>query len=156
MHWTRLISPSPDVHRFVGADHGGVTASIEVVQPERGSPVGLHTHPYAEVALVQSGMTLWTVGDQEEEAYPGDVVVIEAGEPHAFRSLGPEACVVVSVHLSSRIVRCSATEGGRSSIRVGANGRLTRTPFDLQMAAALYLHLMIQVGGAALGADGLK
>ena len=49
--------------------------------------------------IVEAG----TVGDTELEAEPGDIVVVEAGIPHAFVSLGPDLLVMVCIHAAERM-----------------------------------------------------
>lgn len=56
-------------HDSVGAGHG----------PR------LHTHPYAETFIIEEGRALFTIGDDEVEAGPGQFLVV----PHKFTTLGP-------------------------------------------------------------------
>ncbi len=102
MHVTRVSDlPHRGVsRRFVGAEHGGIPLSIYFVEAERRRGPGPHTHPYAEVVLVQSGRGRWTVEGETFEAGPGDLVVVEAGEVHAFEAIGNEPLVQLDLHLA--------------------------------------------------------
>ena len=58
-------------HEFVGADHGEVPFSIILVHSRPGAGPAIHTHPYAEVFVVDSGQATFVLGDE--------TVVVEAG-----------------------------------------------------------------------------
>ena len=91
-------------HRFVGADHGtGVCVYLFHGKP--GSGPGPHRHPYDEIQFIQQGRGLWTVNGETFEAGAGDVLVIEAGEVHAFRCIGDGPLVQLDVHLSPRFIQ---------------------------------------------------
>jgi quercetin dioxygenase-like cupin family protein len=49
-------------HEFIGAEHGGVAASIYFVESPPGRSTKLHRHPYDEIAMVRAGRGRWTVG----------------------------------------------------------------------------------------------
>ena len=71
---------------FVGANQGGVPISVFLFQ------------------FIQQGRGIWTVNGQEFEAGAGDVLVIKAGEIHAFRCT--EAPLAqVDVHLSPTFIQ---------------------------------------------------
>ena len=90
---------------FVGADYGGASVSVYFVEAEGGRGPGPHTHPYVEVAIVQSGRARWTVGEQTFDAVPGDIVVVEAGEVHAFEAVGDAPLVQIDLHLGPHFVQ---------------------------------------------------
>ena len=92
-------------HRFVGADHADTDVSIYFVEAAPGRGPGPHTHPYDEVAIVQSGRARWTVDGAEHEVGAGDVVVVKAGEVHGFTALGDAPLVQIDVHLSPVFVQ---------------------------------------------------
>ena len=62
---------------------------------EAGHGPRLHTHPYPETFVMQEGRAVFTVGDEEVEAGPGQILVVPAGTPHKFRTLGP----MKSIHI---------------------------------------------------------
>lgn len=45
----------------------------------------------------------FTVCDADVDAGPGDIVVVEAGTPHAFVSLGPDVLVMVCIHAAEKM-----------------------------------------------------
>ena len=92
-------------HRFEGADHGDVGISVFLLSAAPGKGPGPHRHPYDEVQFVREGRGLWTVDGQEFEAGAGDILVIKAGEIHAFRCVGDSPLVQVDVHLSPRFIQ---------------------------------------------------
>ena len=92
-------------YHFVGADRGDVGISAFLFHGLPGSGPGPHRHPYDEIQFIQSGRGLWVVDGHEFEAGGGDILVIKAGEVHAFRTLGPEPLVQLDVHLSPRFIQ---------------------------------------------------
>lgn len=92
-------------HQFVGADRGDVGVSVFLFHGRTGSGPGPHRHPYDEIQFIQQGRGLWTVGGVEFEAGAGDVLVIKAGEVHAFRCIGDGPLVQLDVHLSPRFIQ---------------------------------------------------
>ncbi len=92
-------------HRFEGAHHGGVGISVFLLSADPGKGPGPHRHPYDEVQFVREGLGLWTVDGQEFEAGAGDILVIKAGEIHAFRCIGDSPLVQLDVHLSPRFIQ---------------------------------------------------
>ena len=77
-------------HRLVESDRTGGNLAImdHILQPRTlGSP--LHTHKHTvEISIVIAGRIGVQIGDEEQEAEPGDVVVKPAGIPHAFWNPG--------------------------------------------------------------------
>jgi mannose-6-phosphate isomerase-like protein (cupin superfamily) len=84
---------------LVGAEHA-LGISLLFVEAEPGRGPSLHTHPYAEVFIVQEGQGTYTVGDKEVEARAGDILLVDAGEPHSFVSSGTEPLRQIDIHLS--------------------------------------------------------
>lgn len=62
----------------------------------------LHTHPYEEIFIVQSGEVTFTVGDETVEAKAGDILVVPAGTPHKFKCTSEGHCQV-SIHPAPRM-----------------------------------------------------
>lgn len=91
--------------QFLGAEQGEVAISAFIVSAPEGRGPVLHRHPYDTVAFVREGTGRWTVGDQETDGAPGDILVVKAGEMHKFVSLSPEPLVLIDVHLSARFVQ---------------------------------------------------
>ncbi|HEX4759308.1 MAG TPA: cupin domain-containing protein [Thermoleophilaceae bacterium] len=72
---------------FDGHSHGANVSFFLSHHPPNSGP-RLHRHPYEEVFIVEEGDVLFTVGDEEIEAGPGDIVVAPAGAPHKFLTRG--------------------------------------------------------------------
>jgi quercetin dioxygenase-like cupin family protein len=90
---------------FVGADQGGVGISVFLFNGVSGSGPGPHRHPYDEVQFIREGRGRWTVNGEEFEARAGDILVIKAGEVHAFKCIGDTPLVQVDVHLSPTFIQ---------------------------------------------------
>lgn len=88
--------------QFEGAD-GGSSVSFYLVAEEPGSGPPLHRHPYEETFVVQGGRARFTVGGEEVEAGPGDVVVAPARAPHKFTNSGEETLRLVAIHPAPRM-----------------------------------------------------
>jgi mannose-6-phosphate isomerase-like protein (cupin superfamily) len=87
---------------FVGADHGGVGVSFLLVDAEPGRGPRLHKHDYDEVFIVQEGGATMTIGDEQHEVGAGDIVVVPAGQPHAFVNSGSGRLRQVDIHVNPR------------------------------------------------------
>lgn len=92
-------------YEFVGADQGGVAVSVYLVEAPPGRATRLHRHPYDEVAFVREGRGRWTVDGEEREAGPGDILVVKAGQVHAFVNIGEGPLVHLDVHLNDRFIQ---------------------------------------------------
>jgi len=88
---------------FEGKDDIGV--SIFVTQYDEGEGPDLHTHPYAEAFVVQSGEARFTSGDEQVEATAGHIVVVPPETVHGFKSTSSEKLRVVSVHPNPTVIQ---------------------------------------------------
>ena len=90
----------PNANRTVEFEGEPYNAGISffLIDNEPGQGPGLHRHPYPETWVVRRGHALFRAGEEEVEARPGDVVVVEAGTPHGFRNLGPGRLEMVCIH----------------------------------------------------------
>ena len=96
-------------HELVGDDHGGIGLCVIFVDAEPGRGPGLHTHPYDEVLIIQEGRATATVGDETVEVGAGDIVLIPAGEPHAFTNTGESNLRQIDIHASPRFIQTNLT-----------------------------------------------
>ncbi len=95
---------SATAHRFEGYHYGHANVSFFLTDAPPGSGPRLHTHPYAEVFVVQEGHATFTAGDATIEATAGQIVVVPAGVPHRFVNSGTEGLRQISIHPSERMV----------------------------------------------------
>lgn len=82
--------------RDIGAGISIIRASTDTV----GSGPRLHRHPYAETFVIIRGHARFTLGDEQRDGGPGDVLVAPAGVPHKFAVLGPGVYEAVHIHES--------------------------------------------------------
>ena len=102
-------------HNFVGADNGDVKISVFLLNALPGKGPGPHRHPYDEVQFIREGRGRYTVDGEEFEAGAGDILVIKAGEVHAFKCIGDANRVQVDVHLSPRFIQSTSPSAGQRS-----------------------------------------
>lgn len=104
----RLIERE-DWARTPGEWHGelqgfGGQVSLIFVSAEPGEGPRLHSHPYPETFIVCAGRALYTIGDRQIEAQAGQILVVPAGMPHKFHSLGPGRLESIDIHASETFV----------------------------------------------------
>jgi len=91
-------------HEFEGYLHGDTPASLIFFDGPPGSGPKLHSHPYAEIFVVQEGEATFTVGEKVIEANAGDILVAPAGVPHKFINSGAGSLRQLDIHLSDRFI----------------------------------------------------
>ncbi len=84
--------------RFEGHRHGGVDLSFFITNAPPGSGTRLHTHPYAEVFIVQEGEATFIAGDEELVVTGGQLVVVPPETSHRFENTGDDILRQVSIH----------------------------------------------------------
>jgi quercetin dioxygenase-like cupin family protein len=87
---------------FEGEPHGS-QISFFVVDMEPGSGPRLHSHPYSETFLLQSGRARFELDGEPVEAVAGDVVVAPPETAHKFTAVGDERLRMVTVHAAARM-----------------------------------------------------
>jgi quercetin dioxygenase-like cupin family protein len=95
---------SETAHRFEGYLYGDANVSFFLIDAPRGGGPGLHTHPYAEVFMVQEGEVPFTVGDAVVEATSGQILVVPAGVPHKYVNSGAGRARHIDIHTSRRMI----------------------------------------------------
>ncbi|WP_249692433.1 cupin domain-containing protein [Stappia sp. WLB 29] len=85
-------------YRQVGGNLFGRRLQILHERYEPGADTGRAplSHDGEEGGVVISGRLEVTVGDQRKILGPGDAYAFDSTEPHRFRAVGPEPCIVVS------------------------------------------------------------
>ncbi len=91
-------------HTFEGYRYGDANVSFFLTDAPPGSGPRLHTHPYAEVFVVQEGQATFTAGAATIEATAGQIVVVPASTPHKFVNSGSGRLRQISIHTSERMV----------------------------------------------------
>ena len=71
--------------------------------PDTGGGPRLHTHPYAEVFVVQSGRLTFVVGETSVEVGAGQIVIAPPGVPHKFTNTGTTVAAHIDIHTSERM-----------------------------------------------------
>jgi len=97
---TTSLDPSNFSVELQGNDHGNPGLSLILVDAAPGRGPSLHTHPYAEIMIVQEGSATFTDGHTEQEVGAGHVVVIPAGEPHGFKNTGEANLRQIDIHVA--------------------------------------------------------
>ena len=94
---------SGTAHRFEGHRFGEVGVSFFLVDAPPGGGPALHTHPYAEVFVVQEGEVTFTVGDETIEASAGQIVIVPPGTPHRYVNAGTRRARHIDIHTRGRM-----------------------------------------------------
>ncbi|MHB2265479.1 cupin domain-containing protein [Aliihoeflea sp. PC F10.4] len=89
---------------FEGEDHSAPVA-LFLLDTERGAGPELHRHPYAELWVIHEGTARFVVDDEEIIAEEGDVVLVEAGIWHGFKSVGDVRLKATCIHSNGRVVQ---------------------------------------------------
>ena len=99
------LQPNPGgTVKFEGALYGS-RASFFHVNAEPGMGSALHKHPYPETWIVRTGKVRFTVGGEDIEASPGDIVVAGPEIPHKFKNVGIERLEIICIHPSPQIIQ---------------------------------------------------
>ena len=107
---TRLIIPFDELphtrhsHELEGADHGAVPFSIILVHSQPGAGPAVHTHPYAEVFVVDAGQATFVLGDETVVVEAGHVVVGPPDVPHGFTNTGTGELRLTAIHGNPRFI----------------------------------------------------
>ena len=95
--------PGETAHQFEGSHYGDVNVSFFVSATRPGRGPSLHTHPYAEVFVIQGDGLTFVVGDQTIEAAAGQIVVVPAGVPHKFTNTSAAVVHHLDIHTSAQM-----------------------------------------------------
>ncbi len=96
------------VYRFEGGTYGDIAASFFLVHTEPGQGASLHSHPYAEVFLVQEGKVAFVVGSETVIVNDGNVVIVPALTPHKFTNAGTTPLRMCCIHPTKEIIQHQA------------------------------------------------
>src|SRR3712207_9376854 len=87
---------SPTAALFQGQDD--IPVSIFVTEYRRGQGPDLHTHPYAEAFVVETGTALFTAGHEHIRVRGGNAVVVPPPTGHRVKSAGGDPLRVATGH----------------------------------------------------------
>lgn len=93
-------------HKFEGAGYGEAGVSFFLTDAPPGTGPKLHTHPYAEVFVIQEGEVNFTVGEETITATSGQILVVPAGIPHRFVNFSSGRARHLDIHANG----CMITE----------------------------------------------
>jgi quercetin dioxygenase-like cupin family protein len=94
---------SATAYRFEGEQYGKVGVSFFLIDAPPGGGPGLHTHPYAEVFVVQEGDITFTVGAETIAASAGQIVIVPPDVPHKYVNAGAQRARHIDIHTSGRM-----------------------------------------------------
>ncbi len=94
------MRPSNFSRELEGKDMGHPGVSLILVDAEPGRGPSLHTHDYAEIIIVLEGEATFSDGTGTRRVTAGHVVVVPAGQPHAFTNTGTGSLRQVDIHLA--------------------------------------------------------
>lgn len=87
-----------------GEVHGLGDVSVVVrseSQPGYGPPE--HTHEYLEIFVVQTGRGRYTVGGNQYDAGPGDVIIVPPDTTHGFVNIGDDVLRHTAIHMTQQV-----------------------------------------------------
>ena len=88
---------------FEGEAHGASVSFILVDMPP-GEGVRLHTHPYAEIFIVQEGHASFTLGSETIDEVAPRTLIGPANVAHGFTNVGEVRLKQVDIHLSPKFI----------------------------------------------------
>ncbi len=86
-------------HELVGAEHGGSVTLVLVNAPPGAGP-RMHRHPYEEILIAQDGEATFRLGLAERIVRAGEIVIVAAGQAHAFTNTGTGPLRQIDIHVS--------------------------------------------------------
>ena len=95
--------PGQTAQQFQGYLYGDVQVSFFVSATPPGRGPSLHTHPYAEVFVIQAGSLTFVVGAEIVEATAGQIIVVPAEVPHKFTNTGSVVAQHMDIHTSGQM-----------------------------------------------------
>jgi len=95
--------PGETARQFEGYHYGDVPVSFFLSATPPGRGPSLHTHPYAEVFVVQAGSLTFIVGDETIEAAAGQIIIVPTGVAHKFTNTSSAIAHHVDIHTSGQM-----------------------------------------------------
>lgn len=85
-------------------EDSGATVSLILDHSEPGQGPRLHRHPYDETWVVIDGSLTFQVDDNQQQAGPGDIVIVPPRAAHKFTNDGPGPSHLVCIHANPTMV----------------------------------------------------
>lgn len=95
--------PGTTARQFEGNSYADVPVSFFVSATPPGRGPALHTHPYAEVFVIQAGSLTFVVGTETIEATAGQIIIVPAETPHKFTNTGTAVAQHMDIHTSGNM-----------------------------------------------------
>ncbi|MEO3387945.1 cupin domain-containing protein [Mesorhizobium sp. CAU 1741] len=64
---------------------------------EKGMTLGMHSHPFEQIALILAGRMRWTVGDETFEMGAGEVLRVPPNVPHGGIPISDETVINLDI-----------------------------------------------------------
>ena len=93
-----------NTYEFEGIHHQNTDVSFIWVDMPPGGAVRLHKHPYAEIFIIQEGVSTFTVGTATLKAHAGQIIIVTADVPHKFMNLSEERLKQIDIHVSRKFI----------------------------------------------------
>ena len=93
----------PSEEEFEGEDRG-TSVSVILVDMAPGDGVRLHTHPYAEIFIVQEGHATFSLGSETIDVVAPRTLIGPANMAHGFTNVGDVRLKQVDIHLSPKFI----------------------------------------------------
>ncbi|MBL8346713.1 MAG: cupin domain-containing protein [Rubrivivax sp.] len=100
---SQRVTYGPLAHYFPLAGDGETPVRTGIQVGEPGYVAPMHWHPYVELLFVVEGEAeVWLQGQENapQQMVTGDCVVLPAGIPHSFRTVGDRRMRLFGIHVS--------------------------------------------------------
>lgn len=93
-----------NTYEFEGFRFADTEVSFIWVDMPPGGTIRLHQHPYAEIFIIQEGISTFVVGDATMQATAGQIIVVPPNVPHKFSNANDTRLKQVDLHVSKQFV----------------------------------------------------
>lgn len=77
-------------HELIGPQDGAAHYRVRYFEVPAGATTTLERHAHDHGVVIQTGSARVTLGDEQHDVGPGDVVYVAPDELHSFQALGDE------------------------------------------------------------------
>ena len=93
-----------NVYEFEGFRFKESEVSFLWVDMPPGGTIRLHKHPYAEIFIIQEGVSTFVIGSSTLTAQAGHIIIVPAGVAHKFMNTGDTQLKQIDIHISSQFI----------------------------------------------------